>query len=317
VHNGSVVIPVLANDDNPSGATLTIAAAPSHGTAFIDLLDHTIRYTSVGAFTGIDHFTYQVCDSAGTCASAAVSVHVLAPDQKQTDFTGVDLAGANLQGVDLSNNATLAGLDLAGANLTNANLTKTDVSDADLTGANLTNANLNATDLSRTDLTQAVLTQAKLQNADLTNATLAGLNLSGRDLTGADLSGADLSGTNFSHANLNNVTVTNATNLTGTNLTGVTGGPPPKIAPGTATTTTGQPVTFDVLSLVTDAKAPIKLSSLAITAQPTHGSVVLHPDGTATYTPAGTFTGDVTFTITVANVLTFTATGPVRVHVNP
>ncbi len=227
VHNGSVVVPVLANDDNASGATLMITGAPSHGTAVVSLVNHTISYTSVGPFTGVDHFTYQVCDSAGTCASAVVSVHVLAPDQKQTDFTGVDLAGANLQGVDLSNNATLAGLDLAGANLTNANLTNTDVSRADLTGANLTNANLNATDLSRTDLTQAVLTQAKLQNADLTNATLAGLDLSGRDLTGADLSGADLSGTNLSHANLNNVTVTNATNLTGTNLTGVTGGPPP------------------------------------------------------------------------------------------
>ncbi len=76
-------------------------------------------------------------------------------------------------------------------------------------------------------------------------------------------------------------------------------------------------MTFNVLSYVTDAKAPIKVSSVAITAQPTHGSVVLHGDGTATYTPTGTFTGNDTFTIKVANVLTFSATGPIQVKVNP
>ena len=81
---------ILANDnDIPSIGTLT-ATNPSNGNILInnggtpnDLSDDSITYTPDNGFLGNDIFTYTLCDDAGNCSTATVTVMV--------NSAGVDL----------------------------------------------------------------------------------------------------------------------------------------------------------------------------------------------------------------------------------
>jgi large repetitive protein len=72
-----VTIPVLANDEDPDGDPLTIAAVavPAHGTVALNL-DQTLTYTPDPGFVGEDDFTYSISDGHGAFASATVTVEV-------------------------------------------------------------------------------------------------------------------------------------------------------------------------------------------------------------------------------------------------
>ncbi len=72
-----VVIPVLANDTDPDGDTLTVSidTLPSNGTATVQT-DSTIVYTPVALFSGEDVFAYTIDDDNGGVASATVVVTV-------------------------------------------------------------------------------------------------------------------------------------------------------------------------------------------------------------------------------------------------
>jgi large repetitive protein len=91
--NGSVDIPVLGNDTDPNGDTLTVSvlAGPSHGTARMQA-DGTVRYVADHNFFGDDSFTYSISDGNGGTASATVTASVanLAPTAIAdfADFTG-------------------------------------------------------------------------------------------------------------------------------------------------------------------------------------------------------------------------------------
>ena len=289
-----VTIHVLANDYGAIvAASTTVTAAPAHGSATANA-SGTITYAPTGGYTGNDQFSYQACDNGGNCATALVTVHVLDNGQGHANFAGVDMSNSNLTGIDFSN-ANLAGTNFSGANLTKVNFSNANLTGAIFAGATVTNTNFS--------------------NATATNADLSGENLTSVNFNGADLSGANLSNANMTNANLDNVTVTSSTNLTGTNLTGVHGGPAPQIANQTVTTTMGAPITINLLSLVTDPKAPLTPASITITTQPAHGTLVLNGNGTATYTPNVLFLGNDQFSFQIANVLTFTATGPVKIKV--
>ncbi|HEY5650101.1 MAG TPA: Ig-like domain-containing protein, partial [Acidimicrobiia bacterium] len=73
----SVSIDVLANDTDPLGDPLVVAAvsAPGNGTSSING-DDTITYTPNAGFFGTDSFTYDVCDNGGLCDTGAVTVTV-------------------------------------------------------------------------------------------------------------------------------------------------------------------------------------------------------------------------------------------------
>jgi large repetitive protein len=86
--NGVVIVDVLANDTDPDGdldpTTVTIVAGPSHGTVTVDPTTGRITYVPANDYHGPDAFTYQVCDATGSCATATVSVTVVAvPDTTQ------------------------------------------------------------------------------------------------------------------------------------------------------------------------------------------------------------------------------------------
>jgi hypothetical protein len=70
-----VTINVLANDSDPDGEALTVAAVtqPADGTAAINA-DSTITYAPRAGFTGTDQFHYTASDGRGATATATVTV---------------------------------------------------------------------------------------------------------------------------------------------------------------------------------------------------------------------------------------------------
>jgi hypothetical protein len=74
----TVTIDVLANDSDPDGDTLALAAtsAPSSGTAAVS--GNVVLYTPAAGFVGIDRFNYSISDGRGGIATATVTVTVAA-----------------------------------------------------------------------------------------------------------------------------------------------------------------------------------------------------------------------------------------------
>ena len=72
-----VTIPVLGNDTDVDGDTLTVtdASDPANGSVAING-DGTVTYTPDPDFHGTDTFEYQVCDDDGACDIATVTITV-------------------------------------------------------------------------------------------------------------------------------------------------------------------------------------------------------------------------------------------------
>ncbi|HVR32105.1 MAG TPA: HD domain-containing phosphohydrolase [Acidimicrobiia bacterium] len=75
-----VTIAVLANDDDPDDdldpTSLAIVTGPANGSAVVS--GSSIRYTPDRDFNGSDSLNYRICDTGGRCASATVSITVVA-----------------------------------------------------------------------------------------------------------------------------------------------------------------------------------------------------------------------------------------------
>lgn len=70
-----VHIDVAANDFDPEGGALavTFVSTPQHGLAAVNT-SGTVTYTPAPGFSGLDSFTYEVCDAGGSCATGLVTV---------------------------------------------------------------------------------------------------------------------------------------------------------------------------------------------------------------------------------------------------
>ena len=86
---------VLANDDIPVPANITVSieAAPAHGTAEVNP-DNTIAYAPNNNYCGADGFYYKVCDNTG-CDTAFVQIEV----QCYPKYTIAQVTGENADGV--------------------------------------------------------------------------------------------------------------------------------------------------------------------------------------------------------------------------
>ncbi len=75
-------LPVLENDtdpeDNIDPSTLTIIAGPTHGTTTVNTQTGEVFYQPTPDFFGHDAFTYRICDTEGACATALVTLQVIA-----------------------------------------------------------------------------------------------------------------------------------------------------------------------------------------------------------------------------------------------
>ena len=75
--NATIVIDVLANDNDPDGDALTVVSYthPEHGTVVITE-DHKISYAPDAGYVGSDTFTYEIEDPAGSSDRGRVTVNV-------------------------------------------------------------------------------------------------------------------------------------------------------------------------------------------------------------------------------------------------
>ncbi len=77
-----VTIPILANDNDPDGigdlvpGSVTVTGGPAHGSVSVNPATGVVTYSPNLNFAGTDSFTYSVCDTAGACATATVTVLV-------------------------------------------------------------------------------------------------------------------------------------------------------------------------------------------------------------------------------------------------
>jgi hypothetical protein len=72
--------PVLANDSGGGSAldpkSLVVISPPSHASIYAIVSGGVITYASDPSFTGTDTLTYRICDVAGLCSTAAVTISV-------------------------------------------------------------------------------------------------------------------------------------------------------------------------------------------------------------------------------------------------
>ena len=78
--DGSTIVDVVANDTDPDGdldpTTVSVTSGPTSGTVSVNPTTGAITYTPDPNFSGLDSFTYQVCDATALCDTATVSVTV-------------------------------------------------------------------------------------------------------------------------------------------------------------------------------------------------------------------------------------------------
>lgn len=108
-----IIVKVIANDKpgnyggvlgQPSIVSNGVGA-PSHGTVSVDGNGNVV-YTPAADYYGEDKFTYSACESpSGLCASAEVSVTILAPDAVNSTYAGANFY-STIKGSTLTVNST-------------------------------------------------------------------------------------------------------------------------------------------------------------------------------------------------------------------
>ena len=98
----AVMIAVLANDSDPDGDALTVAAAtnPPKGTATISTDKKSISYRPDTGYSGSDSFGYTVSDGRGGTAQGTVALTVTKADDPAPVYLG---CYKDVNGGDLSN----------------------------------------------------------------------------------------------------------------------------------------------------------------------------------------------------------------------
>ncbi len=109
----AVTVDVLLNDSDADGvldpASVTVTSGPTNGTVSVDPVTGEITYAPDPGFFGADTFTYEVCDDAGSCGSATVTIDVNGAPQTAPD-TATTNSGA-LVAIDVLANDTDPELD--------------------------------------------------------------------------------------------------------------------------------------------------------------------------------------------------------------
>jgi len=99
--DGRVVIDIAGNDTDPDGdlnvATVSITDPPNDAAVSVDSTTGAVTYVPNANFHGLDRLIYQICDDAGACDSATITVNVVAvgdPPIANDDDARVDEDGS-------------------------------------------------------------------------------------------------------------------------------------------------------------------------------------------------------------------------------
>ncbi len=295
----------LGQDSDRDGDTITIVdgdgnalnglspvVAPLHGTLVLNA-DGTFTYTPTTNYNGADSFTYRVSDGNGGFDTAVVTLTVTpvndAPDAVNDTISGPDSTAVS---GDLIAGIITSGTGVGGA-------------DTDLDG-NVLQVTLVQSGASMVAagaplaLTYGSITVAANGTYTFTpNALANGLAL----------------GVSITETVTYTVSDGNGGSTTAQLTITVTGGNDAPVAVNGSTATNEDAPVTSTLPAATDPDGD-PLTYGVGSSLPQHGTVVVNPDGTFTYTPAANFNGTDTFTYTVTDG-TETVTRTMTVTVNP
>ena len=331
VLNGTTL---LANDGG-TGITVTANTQPAHGTVIVQT-DGTYIYTPAAGYSGPDSFTYTITDTSGQTAtsSASIAVTPVAHDDLLTTAAGTTVHGATVMANDSGTGLTVAvgSLPTHGSLNLNADGTymytptagysgpdsftyvATDAAGQTSTATVTIVVNPAATNDTATVAAGGVLTGSSV----LTNDSGSGLTVTASTQPSHGVLTMNPDGTyvytptpGYSGADTFAYT---AIDLSGHSVTGsVTVTVQPKAVADVVTLpSTG---TFTGPSLIAnDLGSGLVVSSFT---QPAHGTVVIQPDGTFTFTPTPGYSGPDAFTYTVTDAAGHSSTTTVSVTVTP
>ena len=352
----AVTLDPRVNDSDPDGDPLTVASVsdPANGTAALNG-DGTVTYTPDANFSGVDTFTYQVCDGTGRCASATVTVTVT--EVNDPPLAADDAAGtAEDSAVTLDPRAndsdpdgdplTVTALSdpANGTAVLNGDGTVTYTPDADFAGTDtftytvsdgrggettgtvtITVSEVNdpptATGEARTTAEDTPVTVSVLDgdtdpDGDTLTVTAVSDPANGTAVIEADNTVTYTPDPNFAGTDTFTYTVADGRGATATATVTIT-----------VTEVNDPPVaTDDLRGTAEDTPVTFDPSAndsdpdgdaLSVTAlsTPANGTATLNGDGTVTYTPGPNFAGTDTFTYTVSDGRGGTATATVTVTV--
>ncbi|MGM9477963.1 Calx-beta domain-containing protein, partial [Pedobacter sp. GSP4] len=341
---------ITASDADGDPLTFTITTPPAHGTLVVNA-NGTYTYTPAPNYNGADTFTVTVSDGKGGTTTVTIPVTVT-----PVNDAPVATAPAITTNEDTPVNGTITASDVDGDPLTYAVTTPpahgTVVVNADGTYTYTPAPNYNGTDTftvtvsdgkgGTTTVTISV-TVSPVNDAPVATAPAIVTNKNtpvNGTITASDVDGDPLTftvttppahGTVVVNAN-GTYTYTPANNYSGTDVFTVT------VSDGKGGTTT---VTINVTvnatnvapvatapAITTNEDTPVngKITAsdadgdpltFTVTTPPAHGTVVVNPDGTYTYTPAPNYNGADTFTVTVSDGKGGTTTVTIPVTVTP
>ncbi|PYY31846.1 Ig-like domain-containing protein [Curtobacterium sp. MCBD17_030] len=331
---------VLGNDRG-TDLNITRHTEPGHGVLVLDDTTGAVKYTPVDGFSGDDSFTYTVTDTAGTPATATMTLVV-------TPTTADDRATTSANWpvtIDVQANDSGVGLhtELVGAPAHGSAVLERDgrvtytpaagTSGTDTSTYRVTDASGRPSGLSTVTVTVLPVAMADTVGTaagdpvSIPAATLLG-NDSGTGLSVRKAGGADhgdvVLGTDgtvrytpqpgFSGTDTVTYTVTDASGQSATATVIVVVGP--MAMRDTVTATAGSPRSVSKADGVLANDRGTDLTA-TVDRAPTNGTLDLHTDGSYTYTPADGFSGTDRFTYTVTDGSGKKATGTVIVTVRP
>ncbi|MEU4160347.1 Ig-like domain-containing protein [Actinoplanes sp. NPDC026670] len=341
----SVVIDVTANDSDPDGDRLIVsrATAPAHGHVAVDA-GRTIRYSPEAAFHGTDTFEYTVEDAAGDSAVGKVTVVVgNAAPVAVADVAAVEsgrYVDVNVLGNDSDPNAdqelavTEVGEPGHGTAAVSGDLIRytpakdftgddrftyvvSDGAGGKATGTvtvTVTDHRPVAVPDQRTTPYQRILTIPVLDNDVDPDGTLALVSVGTPGNGTAAVDGNQVVYTpaeGFSGVATFDYSTKDALGQSAGATVTVTVSPAPHAPNKEAETEPDKPVT---IPLPTVDENGIAISVISV-GQPQHGTVVMNPDGTFTYTPDKGFVGTDSFTYEAVDADGNRTTGTVTVTV--
>jgi VCBS repeat-containing protein len=339
--DGSGGVNVLANDSDPDGnpLTVTVTGGPSNGATSV--AGGVVTYTPDAEFSGTDTFTYTACDPSAACASTTVTVTVTPVNDPPGGLAGASYStpedaavGGTLPDTTDVDDATLTHSAVTqpshGAVTVDPDGSFTYTPDANYNGpdsftfqvcdagglCSQATATVTVTPVNDAPVAAAPAAASTPEDTPIVSSVPAGSDVDGDGLAYALGSGAthgtvvvnpDGSYTYTPDANYNGpdsftYTVCDAgplcdtssvtLSVTPVNDAPVAAGPvaasTPEDTPLAATLPAGSDVDGDALAY-------------ALGTGPAHGTVVVNPDGSYTYTPDANYNGADSFTYTVCD----------------
>ena len=284
-----VSVTVLSNDSNPGGGTLTVTSTttPAHGTVVINP-NGTVTYTPTGTYTGSDSFVYTITNSLGLTTTATVNITVT-PALPKLIVTGCVVLKMLPSDAGYTSNVWMFGPTTRDLGVNNR-ATGAVVYLGTYATATEIIIGIKVVDTGDTfKMGAGSVNPDGLVHYALTPGVGGAVNVGFEDING----GGDL--------DFNDVVV----------LVQQCG--PVAAIDDTATTPVNTPVQVSVLP--NDSTTNGGTLTVTVAGPAAHGTVVINPDGTVTYTPTTGYVGPDSFSYTIKDVTGTTATAHVDVTV--